>query len=203
MFELIIEIGVIITFFLLLAHAVKNKKLMLITILLINAFILEEHAYLLYKQVTYGNFYLMLFNIPIWVILGWVIQLYVLIFLIGKLKNLKPNGKIALLGLIMLLIDIVLEPVAYVFNWWRWNSGEIYYINDLFAWVLFSLLVGYFFFSYKEKDITSLLKKSLILQISGILVGFIWFNLPNLIKMILFLIILFSLIIILFKEWHK
>jgi len=203
MFELLIELGVVLTFFIILVHAIRYKKQTLIIILLINAFILEEHAYLLYKQVAYSNFYLMVFNIPLWVILGWVIPLYILIFLIDKIGKIKTNGKIALLGLVMLSIDILLEPFAHLFNWWAWNSGQVYYLNDLFAWVFFSILIGYFFFNHKDKNIVVMLKNSLMLQISGIIIGFIWFKLPFLVSLILFLIIILSLIILLIKNTQK
>lgn len=203
MFELLIELGVLLSFFIILFHAIRYKKQNLILLLLINAFILEEHAYLIYKKVVYADFNLMVFNIPLWIILGWVIPLYLLIFLIGKVKRLDGKGKIALLGLTMLLIDILLEPFAYIFKWWAWASGKIYYLNDLFAWVLFSLLVGYFFFYYKEKDFLEILKKSVMLQILGILVGFIWFNIPNLLGIIIFSLIVSLLIIILIIQLFK
>ncbi len=203
MFNLLIELGVILTFFIILIHAIRYKKQALVFILLINAFILEEHAYLIYNQVAYANFNLIVFNIPLWIILGWVIPLYVLIFLIGKIKRLNDNGKIALLGLTMLLIDILLEPFAYIFKWWTWASGDIYYLNNLFAWIIFSLLVGYFFFYYKEKNIFEILKRSIILQIFGILLGFIWFNMPGLWGIILFSIIVTLLLIILIIQFFK
>ena len=107
---------------------------------------------LIFGKYDYGdNLGLKLLGVPLLIGLNWV----VLTFICGSISNHFIKDKylsIVVAIILMLLIDITLEPIAPILDYWEF-SGSIAPIQNYIGWAFTSLLtlsIYQFFYSKKE-----------------------------------------------------
>ena len=107
---------------------------------------------LIFGKYDYGdNLGLKLLGVPLLIGLNWV----VLTFICGSISNyfVSNNYLSIIIGIVlMLLIDITLEPIAPILDYWEF-SGSIAPIQNYIGWAFTSLLtlsIYQFFYSKKE-----------------------------------------------------
>jgi len=107
---------------------------------------------LIFGKYDYGdNLGLKLLGVPLLIGLNWV----VLTFICGSISNHFIKNKylsIVVAIILMLLIDITLEPIAPILDYWEF-SGSIAPIQNYIGWAFTSLLtlsIYQFFYSKKE-----------------------------------------------------
>jgi len=133
-----------------------NKKEIIIVLLIfligMIAEILGVNYGLIFGKYDYGdNLGLKLLGVPLLIGLNWV----VLTFICGSISNhfIKNKYLSIVVGIIlMLLIDITLEPIAPILDYWEF-SGSIAPIQNYIGWAFTSLLtlsIYQFFYSKKE-----------------------------------------------------
>lgn len=110
---------------------------------------LGVHTGLIFGEYQYGaTLGVKLAEIPLLIGLNWVLLVYSVgtsMHYLG-LKN-SLNG--AILGAVVLvLLDLLIEPVAIRFDYWSWENGTIPLQNYL-AWFVFSLAAILFFNRFK------------------------------------------------------
>ena len=133
-----------------------KKKEIIIVFLIFSigmiAEILGVNYGLIFGKYDYGNnLGLKLLGVPLLIGLNWVI----LTFICGSISNhfIKNKYLSILVGIIlMLIIDITLEPIAPVLDYWEF-SGSIAPIQNYIGWAFTSLLTLFIyqlFYSNKE-----------------------------------------------------
>lgn len=132
----------------------KNELRIMLSIFLIGmiAEILGVNYGLIFGKYDYGeNLGLKLMGVPLLIGLNWV----VLTFICGSISNYLFKNKYfsIIVGIIlMLIIDITLEPIAPILDYWEF-SGSIAPIQNYIGWIftsLFTLSIYEFYYSDKE-----------------------------------------------------
>ena len=132
----------------------KNEIIIVFLIFSIGmiAEILGVNYGLIFGKYDYGdNLGLKLLGVPLLIGLNWV----VLTFICGSISNyfIKNKYLSIVVGIIlMLIIDITLEPIAPILDYWEF-SGSVAPIQNYIGWTFTSLLtlcIYQFFYSYKE-----------------------------------------------------
>ena len=132
----------------------KNEIIIVFLIFSIGmiAEILGVNYGLIFGKYDYGdNLGLKLFGVPVLIGLNWV----VLTFICGSISNHFIKNKylsIVVAIILMLLIDITLEPIAPILDYWEF-SGSMAPIQNYIGWAFTSLLtlsIYQFFYSKKE-----------------------------------------------------
>jgi len=133
-----------------------NKKEIIIVFLIFSigmiAEILGVNYGLIFGKYDYGdNLGLKLLGVPLLIGLNWV----VLTFICGSISNhfMKNKYISIVVGIIlMLIIDLALEPIAPILDYWEF-SGSIAPTQNYIGWAFTSLLtlsIYQFFYSKKE-----------------------------------------------------
>lgn len=116
---------------------------LLIYILSMTAEITGVNTGAIFGSYTYENSILgpRLLNTPVIIGINWFILIYCTYILINKFKF-SLVIKILMGGLIMLIFDILLEPVAGKMLMWNWLSSEIPLLNYVVWFILSCAFVG-------------------------------------------------------------
>ena len=135
--------------------SLKKKEIIIVFLIFsigMIAEILGVNYGLIFGKYDYGdNLGLKLLDVPLLIGLNWV----VLTFICGGISNhfVKNKYLSIVVGIIlMLLIDITLEPIAPILDYWEF-SGSVAPIQNYFGWAFTSLLtlsIYQFFYSNKE-----------------------------------------------------
>ena len=135
--------------------SLKKKEIIIVFLIFsigMIAEILGVNYGLIFGKYDYGdNLGLKLFGVPLLIGLNWV----VLTFICGSISNHFIKNKylsIVVAIILMLLIDITLEPIAPILDYWEF-SGSIAPIQNYIGWAFTSLLtlsIYQFFYSKKE-----------------------------------------------------
>ncbi|OIO12915.1 hypothetical protein COV53_06205 [Candidatus Gottesmanbacteria bacterium CG11_big_fil_rev_8_21_14_0_20_37_11] len=86
---------------------------------------------------------------PLEVTFAWVIFKYLSLFLaitIGDYLSLSKITEIILLSLIMVSIDLIIDPVSVKRKMWSWQTGSRYFgipLKNFFGWFLVSIIVSF------------------------------------------------------------
>ena len=128
----------------------KHSTLIFFLPLFIQAFIIEELAVAIFHGFYYPNYNIYLLDIPLGIVLGWCSIVYISFYLAKKLLiSESMNSKTSLLklsitsALIGLGIDLFLEPISSVWNFWIWNNPDIYFnasIENFISWFMITFL---------------------------------------------------------------
>lgn len=96
---------------------------------------------------TYGKTLgIKLWQTPLLIGINWFILVYCTGVFLEQFK-IKNRFLFSLLGaLILLSLDILIEPVAMSFDYWTWD-GSVIPVQNYFAWFLFSGLMLWIFSS--------------------------------------------------------
>lgn len=78
-------------------------------------------------------------DVPLTIGLNWVVLIYLTRGVASKITR-SPFGIILLSSALMVLLDLLIEPVAIKFDFWRWEDGYIPLKNYL-GWFALSCLI--------------------------------------------------------------
>lgn len=108
----------------------------LVLLLSLTAEIIGVNTGVIFGSYTYDNSILgpKLFNTPLIIGINWVILIYCTVILINKFKF-PVMVRILIGGVIMLIFDIILEPVAGKLMMWNWLDGEVL-LQNYAAWFI-------------------------------------------------------------------
>ena len=94
---------------------------------------------LVFGEYQYKNILgLTLFDTPLIIGINWLMLIYFVYHLTG-LTGFSPVIKIVTGSLLMVVYDIILEPVAIRMNMWTWRGGDIP-LQNYAAWFIISFL---------------------------------------------------------------
>ena len=135
--------------------SLKKKEIIIVLLIFLIGMIAEilgVNYGLIFGKYDYGdNLGLKLLGVPLLIGLNWV----VLTFICGSISNHFIKNKylsIVVAIILMLLVDITLEPIAPILDYWEF-SGSIAPIQNYIGWAFTSLLtlsIYQFFYSKKE-----------------------------------------------------
>ena len=144
-------------------------------------------SHLIFGAYEYGNTLgFQLLDVPILMSLNWVVPIYC----VGIVCNYLPwnnFGKAFLGAVLMVTFDILLEPIANVFDYWSWINAEIP-MRNYCAWfvVSFLLLLGFNYIGFNKENKTAVVLFSVQLLFFSALNIFVldnkhsWYFLVNL-----------------------
>jgi len=142
-----------------LAHSSRNNKFALfalITFLL--GFIAEwigVHTGLLFGNYSYGKTLgLKLFDIPLMIGVNWFLLVYAVGVTMQRSRLKSAFFRVITGGVILVLLDALIEPVAIRFNYWQWQQNIIPLKNYL-CWLGMgaSLLAIFEVFKFKKQSL--------------------------------------------------
>ena len=111
-----------------------------------------------------------LFNTPLIMGINWLILSYSVVYTFSRFVNRKI--KTAFLGAcVLLLLDILIEPVAMNYGFWTWNNDTVP-LKNYVAWFCISFFLCYIVSLFKGESKNKLATYLLILQ-------FIFFGIFN------------------------
>ncbi|WP_036677967.1 carotenoid biosynthesis protein [Daejeonella oryzae] len=156
-FHLLLMMGLLIY-----SHSHKNKEFWLFfAVTFLAGFIIEVlgvSSGLIFGSYQYGETLgFKVADVPLLIGINWVI----LIYSIGtSVKFLKIKNHVirAIIGaFLLLLLDILIEPVAVKFDYWSWEGMNIPFQNYV-AWFIFSFIMLLFFYArkFKKQNIAAL-----------------------------------------------
>lgn len=93
-----------------------------------------------YQGYSYGEFTLMILNVPLVIGVAWGNQLYA-IRLYSDTTDLPARAKPVLDALLIILLDLIVDPMAIRLGFWRWRGLAL---DDQFFGVPFGNLLGFF-----------------------------------------------------------
>ena len=109
--------------------------------------LIGTHTGLIFGEYAYGKTLGTKFSgVPLVIGINWVILIYSVGILIRKMgmRSLTKNSLFG--GLLLTILDILIEPVAIKFDYWRWIEMDIPFQNYV-AWFIFSTILLRFFYA--------------------------------------------------------
>jgi putative membrane protein len=106
---------------------------------------LGVHTHLIFGKYIYGKTLgLKLLDIPLLIGLNWFLLIYSTGVLMqhSGIKNL--NMRVVLGALVLVLLDVLIEPIAVRFDYWHWLKLEVPFENYLGWFILSGLMLGIF-----------------------------------------------------------
>jgi len=147
--------SLLISGLILLAFHEKWNLSFIIVIVLIFLFGFAIEAYGVYSGEIFGQYSYstvlgwQLFNTPVIIGLNWLILVYCGYYLVSRFIR-NPVFQVAAGGLLLVVFDLLLEPVAIETNMWSWNTGNPMFQNYL-AWFAISVILMSLFPMFKVK----------------------------------------------------
>jgi len=147
--------SLLISGLILLAFHEKWNLSFIIVIVLIFLFGFAIEAYGVYSGEIFGQYSYstvlgwQLFNTPVIIGLNWLILVYCGYYLVSRFIR-NPVFQVAAGGLLLVVFDLLLEPVAIETNMWSWNTGNPMFQNYL-AWFAISVILMSLFPLFKVK----------------------------------------------------
>lgn len=176
-------------------HSLKtNGKTYTITFfvpLFFMVFLIEELSVSVFKGFYYPNYNIYLLHIPISILFGWCAIVYATHHASKNILNRTQSILyLSLLAAIIgIAIDLLLEPLAYFFDFWIWNHPDVYFNASVENFISWFLIIFAFtaVFDRTNRMIIGIERKLLVLHISSagiaailILVILIWKSTINL-----------------------
>ena len=137
-------VNLLYTFFIVFEFGLEKNKKALLSIFLIGIFgytveLIGVNTSLLFGQYHYGsNFGIKIFNTPILIAINWItltLCSYGISVYISKNKIIS----ILIAASIMVGLDLLIEPVCHILDYWKWKNNDIPF-NNYRDWFLFSIL---------------------------------------------------------------
>ncbi|QQL49240.1 carotenoid biosynthesis protein [Mucilaginibacter ginkgonis] len=124
-----------------------SKVLFLALILFILGYIAEYigvHTEILFGKYAYGpTLGFSVAGIPLVMGINWFALIYAAgIVLSTKLENLLL--RILIGAALLVLLDVLIEPIAIKFNYWHWNEGIVPILNYVCWFIVASMFLGIF-----------------------------------------------------------
>ncbi|MFT7267924.1 MAG: putative membrane protein [Candidatus Endobugula sp.] len=117
----------------------------------------------IFGEYTYGDTLgFKIFDVPLSIGLNWAILIYISGIVSNRIaKNTIVRSVIG--ALIMVVLDILIEPVAIEYDFWNWGAANIP-MQNYFGWFILSLLLHGIFQKLKFEKNNTLALKLLIIQ---------------------------------------
>ncbi len=142
-------LNLIITAALLFGNHQRWSKNMLFTLLFIAVagFVIEAigvNTGVIFGEYSYGETLgLKLFNTPLIIGLNWVILSYSTVVIAATVFKIKSRLFVALLSaVLMVLLDVVIEPVAIMTDMWSWSTDSVPLLN-YGAWFIIAFVFNF------------------------------------------------------------
>ncbi len=134
-------------------------------------FLIEEIAVVVFNGYSYPDYNIYFFRVPLAILLGWCAIVYGTYHMSKSFFNGQRVLRISFLAAIIgVVIDLLLEPVAYSWNLWVWSRPDIYFnasIENFISW--FSIIFAFTaVFDYMRNTIGSLHRRLLVMHLSSI-----------------------------------
>jgi putative membrane protein len=155
-FHLLLMLAVII-----LSHHKFNSRFgIFILIIFWFGFIAEwigVHKGWLFGNYAYGKTLgLKLFDIPLMIGVNWFLLVYAIGVTMQRIRLKSAFFRVITGAGVLVLLDLLIEPVAIKFDYWHWNDGIIP-LKNYICWFLISAGMLYVFelFSFKKQSIVA------------------------------------------------
>lgn len=123
---------------------------LLVYILTFSLEVIGVKSGMIFGNYNYGNVLgFKVIDVPLIIGLNWVIVIAGAIK-ISELIFKQKAMRILNTGLLAVLFDLFLEPIAVYFNYWNWES-DVIPLQNYIAWFIISILVAVLFYSFKIK----------------------------------------------------
>lgn len=165
-------------FLLISASGDKSKNFwVFIIITFISGFVIEflgVYTGQIFGKYSYGNTLGMQFSgVPLLIGVNWVILIYSTGVSLRKLQVRSASVKSLLGAVILVLLDILIEPVAIKFDYWRWSELDVPFQNYM-AWFIVSFLLLRLFYAIDFKKRNPAAQIMLICQFSFFIALNLW-----------------------------
>lgn len=159
------------------SHNLINEKYLgfMLSIYLLG-FVLEwigVHKNWIFGNYAYGSTLgVKFFDIPLTIGINWFILIYAAGVTMQRSRILSKSARIILGAIVLVLLDLLIEPVAIKFDYWHWANNTIPLKNYL-GWFMASVLMLWIF------EVFNFSKQS---RVAPVLLGiqFIFFGILNL-----------------------
>lgn len=175
------ELSALVSVLYMFVYSYKKRELALFCFLLFDAWVFEWAILHMLHEVTYSNsFSTTLGGVPLAIICGWAILLY---SLHDQFRHSKSIYKNALsVAVLMVLLDLVLEPVAVRVGLWQWGHAVGYYglpYNNFFGWFLYAFLVVFALRKFgASRGLAKYMYMFSFITILGLILGLLWYVIP-------------------------
>ncbi len=133
---------------------INQKTIYWITSIFLATIILEiigVHTSAIFGSYYYSNVMgIKLFGVPVMIGLNWTVVIIGLFALTENAVKTNIYIKSFMIGLLAVLFDFILEPVAVKLNYWQWENDIIPFKNYA-AWFLIALIMSFIGFKLKAK----------------------------------------------------
>lgn len=155
-FHLLLMLAVIIV-----NHYRLNENFWLFAFLVFMAGIVAEwigvHKHWLFGDYEYGQTLgTKVFDIPLLIGVNWFLLVYTTGVALQRSRLKSITGRIVIGAIILVLLDLLIEPVAVRFNYWHWADGIIS-LKNYICW--FGLSAAFLFvfeqFQFKKQSIVA------------------------------------------------
>jgi putative membrane protein len=143
---------------LIVSHKPLNSSFIwFVFIIFVTAFIAEWigiHTGWLFGNYTYGNTLgLKLGGVPLTIGINWFLLIYSAGVLLQRARVKSAWVRIVIGALILVLLDVLIEPVAMRFNYWQWTGNSIS-IKNYVCWFAVSAVMLFVFqqFNFKKQS---------------------------------------------------
>ena len=159
-------------------HDSVDIKFLLFALLIFGIGFMAEfigvHTGLLFGSYVYGETLgIKLFNIPLIIGVNWFLLIYSTGVLIQRQRIRNRLLRILTGALILVMLDILIEPIATQFDYWHWTGGGIP-IKNYVCWFLLGGLMLFIFDRFKFKTQSMVAPVLLIMQfIFFMVLGFV------------------------------
>lgn len=171
-------------FFMLIALGILHKDwnaafvIYLIAAFLIGFFIevIGVHTKLIFGEYTYGKtFGLKVFSVPLLIGINWIYMSYLAGTLVQRfLESYNTILKSLIGAVLMVLVDVFIEPLASKLDYWHW-AGNVIPFQNYVAWFVVSFVLLSIFYSlpfYKKNNLSLLLYILQLLFFIGLTIHF-------------------------------
>ncbi|WP_343114260.1 carotenoid biosynthesis protein [Mucilaginibacter sp.] len=116
------------------------------------------HTGWLFGNYAYGETLgIKLFNIPLMIGINWFLLIYATGVSMRRSRMKNMLARIVIGALVLVLLDILIEPIAIHFDYWHWTGGSIP-VKNYVCWFLLSALLLFIFeqFKFKRQSIVAI-----------------------------------------------
>ena len=135
-------------------HQIDNWFLLFIILTCSLGFAAEwlgVHTNILFGKYHYGQVLgIKLAGIPLTICINWFIVIYTVGVTTIRLKIKNTLARILVGAIILVLLDLLIEPVAIRFDYRQWQANSVPFFNYV-SWFFLSVIMLYFFELFKFK----------------------------------------------------
>ncbi|MGN6179688.1 MAG: carotenoid biosynthesis protein [Mucilaginibacter sp.] len=168
----------LMSIFMLMSHEQFDRKLVLFMVVIyIPAFFAEwigVHTQLLFGQYYYGNTLgYKLWGVPVIMGITWFLLIYSTGVTMQRSGIQNMLLRVLTGAVILVLLDMLIEPIAMRFDYWHW-AGSIIPLKNYWGWLLISVVMLFAFEAFRFK------KQNLVAPLL-LLMQFVFFGVLNLV----------------------